>query len=203
MFDTSASGVRRPRSTSTVPAVHLDRALTAQFVVAWAGESGDPKRLGWWQSDLISPYGGRDLFRRLLPKTAEWAVLQAAREAARRTDAEMRRRDHDPDRILSLFRLGFELDERLEERLQDLKQSGRGPYEALPGLAPAITPVWDAGRFLQWIQTHGNIKTDATPSGRRIAGSPSADLDDLVRRLVAALAPLGDSYSLPHFRSAA
>ena len=201
MFDADGSAAHRPRPT--VPAAQLDRALTAQLVVAWAGEGGEEQRLGWWRSDMIAGHGGLDLFRRLLPSTAEWAVLQAAREAARRTDADMRRRDHDPDRILSLFRLGFELDERLEEHLQDLKQSGRGPYKALPGLTMAIAPVWDAGRFLDWVQTHGDVKTDVTPSGRHIAGSSSADLDDLVRRLVGALAPLGESYPLPHFRSAA
>ena len=113
----------------------IDMALTSQLVVAWAGETGEERRLGWWRSDLASEYGGEDLFRRLLPSTWRWAALQGAREAARRVDAELRRRDHEPDRIVSLFSLGFELDERIEERLADLKRSGRTPDEALPGLA--------------------------------------------------------------------
>jgi hypothetical protein len=71
-----------------IPMSEIDRALTAQFVVAWAGEGGEEKRLGWWRSDLVSEFGGKDLFRRLLPKTWAWAVLQAVREAARRKDAE-------------------------------------------------------------------------------------------------------------------
>ena len=65
----------------------IDYALTAQLVVGWAGESGEQKRLGWWRSDLVSPYGGMDLFKSLLPSTWEWAVLQGARETARRREA--------------------------------------------------------------------------------------------------------------------
>ena len=117
-----------------VTSADVDAALTAQLVVAWAGEGGEESRLGWWRSDLVSEFGGEDLFRRLLPSTWAWAVLQAARETARRKDAELRRQDHDPDRILSLFSLGFELDERIDERLQDLKRGRRARSEALPGL---------------------------------------------------------------------
>lgn len=33
---------------------HLDRILALQFTVAWAGEGRcQPKRLGWWETDLI------------------------------------------------------------------------------------------------------------------------------------------------------
>src|SRR3954463_4150117 len=117
MFEVETS--RTPSDRVPIPTSDLDRILTAQLVVAWAGEGGEDKRLGWWRSDLVSEFGGKDLFRRLLPHTWPWAVLQAVREAARRKDAEFRRQDHNPDRILSLFSLGFELDERLEERLQD------------------------------------------------------------------------------------
>jgi hypothetical protein len=58
-----------------LPRSEIDRALTAQLAVAWAGERGDPKRLDWWRSDLVSEYGGEDLFMRLLPSTYRWAVL--------------------------------------------------------------------------------------------------------------------------------
>src|SRR3954447_16703041 len=98
----------------------LDFVLTAQIALAWAGEAGEEPRLGWWRSDLTSEFGGEDLFRRLLPNTWRWATLQGAREAARRRDADIRSRDHDPDRILSLYRLGLEADERLDERLHEL-----------------------------------------------------------------------------------
>lgn len=178
----------------------IDFALTAQIVVAWAGESGEEKRLGWWRSDLVSEYGGMDLFQRLLPSTWEWAVLQGAREAARRKDADLRGQDHDRDRILSLFSLGFELDERIEDRFQELKRSGRDPYEAMHGLA-IIQDGWSRRAFLEWVEGHGDAESTPAPIGRRLKGSPPGALGSDVRRLVAALAPVEGSYPLPHFRS--
>ncbi len=183
-----------------IPESELDFALTAQIIVAWAGEAGEEKRLGWWRTDLVSEFGGMDLFRRLLPSTWEWAVLQGAREAARRTDADFRRKDHDPDRILSLYSLGFELDERLEERLQDLKRSGRSPGDALPGLKGTIETVWNRERFLAWTTRNTEVETVSAPVGRRLKGQPPASLESLVTHLVGALAPLSDVYPLPHYR---
>jgi hypothetical protein len=61
------------RSILSAPTVaELDLLLTAQLAVAWAGEGhvGEEPRLGWWRSDLTSEFGGRDLFQRLLPRTA-------------------------------------------------------------------------------------------------------------------------------------
>lgn len=184
-----------------VPMSDIDLALTAQLVVAWAGEAGEDRRLGWWRSDLVSEFGGEDLFRRLLPSTWAWAVLQGARETARRRDAALRRQDHDPDRVLSLFNFGFELDERIDERFQDLKRAGQDPNEALPGLA-VIEADWDPGRFFAWVSAHGQAESSPTPIGRRLKGAPPAALDQQVRRLVAGLAPAADSYPLPHFRRA-
>lgn len=180
----------------------IDMALTSQLVVAWAGESGEDSRLGWWRCDLVSEFGGEDLFRRLLPRTWQWAVLQGAREAARRRDTELRRRDDDPDRIVSLFSLGFELDERVEERLQDLKHSGRAPYEALPGLA-VMRDGWQRDQFWDWVAGHGHVDTASSAVGRRLRGSLPTAVDQLVRKLVAALAPAAETYPLPHFRRAA
>ena len=179
----------------------IDMALTSQLVVAWAGEAGEERRLGWWRSDLASEYGGEDLFRRLLPSTWRWAALQGAREAARRVDAELRRRDHEPDRIVSLFSLGFELDERIEERLADLKRSGRTPDQALPGLA-VTDDGWHPESFWDWVAGHGEAGGTASPAGRRLSGSPPATVGQQVRRLVAGLAPAAESYPLPHFRRA-
>lgn len=196
-IDQSPSPTTRP----FIPLSAIDLALTAQFVVAWAGETGlDEKRLGWWSSDLVATYGGMDLFKRLLPETCEWAVLQAAREAARRTDAEQRGKDHDPDRILSLFNFGFEIDERIGERLQDLKRSGQTPWDALPALREATDPPWSRDRLIEWIQSHGDTETTSAPAGRLIKGEPPESLDQLVRRLVGALLPLADGYPLPHYR---
>jgi hypothetical protein len=113
----------------------------------------------------------------------------------------MRRRADDPDAMVTLFRFGFELDERLGERLQDLKQSGGAPREALPGLRDVITAEWSRDGFLEWVQAHGPVETTSVPTGRRIAGDPSADFDATVKGLVAGLAPLADAYPIPHFRN--
>lgn len=181
----------------------LDHTLTAQFIVAVAGETGEDRsdpRLGWWKSDLASEFGGLDLFRRLLPATADWAALQGAREAARRTDEALRRKDHEPDRIFSLFNLGFELDERLDERLQALKHSGVAPTAALPGLAGHVDTGWDRDRFLSWLQAHEHVDTTATSVGRLIKGPGPVCLEDRITQLLAALTPLSGTYPLPHFR---
>jgi len=199
MFDVENVPIRSERPP--LPMSDIDAALTSQLVVAWAGETGEERRLGWWRSDLVAEYGGEDLFRRLLPHTWHWAVLQSARETARRKDAEVRRKDHNPDRIVSLFSLGFELDERVDERLQALKRSGHAPDEALPGLA-VVSEGWDRNRFWDWVIGHGEADAEPSPAGRRLKGGPPTALDQLVRKLVAGLAPEAKAYPLPHFRRA-
>jgi hypothetical protein len=197
MFDSEATVTR---SRAQLSPTALDYALTAQIAVAWAGEGGEEPRLGWWRSDIVSRFGGEDLFRRLLPNTWEWAVFQAVREAARRTDAEIRRQSHDPDTLITLFGFGVETDERIEERLQDLKVAGQPPHDALPGLREVITPTWNAERFMEWVKAHGSVDTTPTPSGRRIKGDATGSFDLLVNDLVAGLIPFGEAYPLPHFR---
>lgn len=179
------------------PTSAIDRLLSTQILVAWAGETADqPRQLGWWRSDLTSEFGGRDLFRRLMPQTWEWAVLQAVREAARQVDRAVRARHHNPDSIRSLFHLGFEVDELLDERLLDLKRSGRAPSEALPALA-LTSEGWSRERFEAWIGEHGEVPTTTEPIGRRIRLSAD-NLGELTRLLVAALLPLAESYPLPY-----
>lgn len=187
-------------SQGPVPASEVDFLLTAQLGVAWAGEEGEEPRLGWWRSDLASEFGGEDLFRRLLPSTWRWATLQGARAAAMRRDHEIRTHDHDPDRLLTLYNPGFEIDERAEERLQQLKRSGQDPMMALPGLSDAIAPTWEETRFADWVSGHGETEFAASPVGRRIKGSFPRTLDFMVRRLVGALYPLAQDYPSPHFR---
>jgi hypothetical protein len=199
MFDVEGSPDQRQREP--IPTSDIDMALAAQLVVAWAGEKGEDARLGWWQSNLVSEYGGEDLFHRLLPNTWRWAGLQGAREAARRTDMEARRRDHAPDRIVSLFSLSFELDERIEERIEDLKRSGRAPGEALPGLA-IVGEGWNRGRFWEWVDGHGRAEATASPIGRRLTGTSPLAVAPLVRKLVAGLAPDTSAYPIPHFTKA-
>lgn len=178
----------------------LDLVLTAQIALAWAGEAGEEPRLGWWRSDLTSEFGGEDLFRRLLPNTWRWATLQGAREAARRRDAEIRSRDHDPDRILSLYRLGLDADERLDERLQELKSSGAEPLQALPVLPEVISNSWQPERFASWLKKQGAAEYVAAPIGRRLKGEPPDAIGQLARDFLGSLTPLGDEYPLPHYR---
>lgn len=184
---------RHPTST-------LDHLLTLQLAVAWAGEAGEEPRLGWWRTDLHSEFGGQDLFERLLPNTAPWAVLQAVREAARRTDGQQRSRSHDPDRLVTLFRFGFELDEHLDERLADLKRAGVPPEQALPGLAEVVQEDWEAEAFAEWVRAHGEPDHTASPSGRQVKTDTHAP-ERLAAKLVAALAPFPDAYPMPHVRT--
>ena len=208
-LDPSAEGVglHEPRSGTEPAAVNnsdLDQTLTAQMVVAWAGESGEDPRLGWWQTDLVSEFGGEDLLKRLLPRTWPWAMLQAVREAARRKDEELRGKASDPDQLVTLFRFGFMLDEQIEERLQFHKRSGLSPVEALPGLGEVLGTTlhqgWDKDDFQEWLEAFTPVQAEAVPTGRLLKGAMPAGLDRRVAHLVAALAPLADSYPLPHFR---
>lgn len=178
----------------------LDSTLAAQLAVAWAGEAGETPRLKWWRTDLASEYGGEDLFRRLMPHTWRWAVLEAAREAARRRDAELRAKDADPDRVLTLFRLGFEMDERLDERLAELKREGTSPVEGLPGLRDVIMAKWSKAAFADWVAGHGEAAVVTAPIGRRLKGDAPASTELLVKKLVAALHPLAEAYPMPHAR---
>ena len=185
---------------STTSAATLDAILTAQLAVAWAGEGGEEPRLKWWRTDLASEFGGEDLFKRVLPHTWQWAVLEGAREAARRHDADVRARDADPDRLLTLFRLGFETDERVGERLADLKRSGQSPVDALPGLRDVVGPAWSKSAFADWVAGHGDSTVVSAPVGRRLKGEAPESAELLVKKLVAALHPLADAYPMPHAR---
>ena len=118
---------------SLVPDATLDAILAMQVTVAWAGEGRcSPRRLGWWDTDLIDEAGGGDFFARLLPQTHAWASLEAVREAARRVDAKARGKMADPDKMRTLFFLGFEIDEQLGDRPAAHNRWGRPPADALP-----------------------------------------------------------------------
>ena len=196
-----SGGEQAVSGRAPIPVSTLDMVLTTQMVIAWAGEEGeDPKRLGWWRSDLTSEFGGHDLFQRLLPKTWEWAALQAVREAARRSDAARRSRHHDPDKLLTIFYLGFDVDERVGDRLQDLKRSGVSPIDSLPGLSEVTSTHWSPEGFWDWVRGHGESDFVTAPEGRRLKGTPPESLELMINRLVAACWPLSDAYPLPYFR---
>lgn len=178
----------------------LDKILSAQFIVGWAGESGEEPRLGWWQTDMCSEFGGEDLFQQILPRTHEWATLQTVREAAARTDAGMRERAHDSDTILSLYALGFHVDEKVEDRLRFLKQSGQPPSEALPEVGVILSAEWSQEHFADWATGHGDVTFEKAPAGRKIRGKVPDSVDSIADKLIAGLSPIAEEYPMPHFR---
>ena len=179
----------------------LDEILSLQLLVAWAGEGQtDPKRLGWWRTSLVDEFGGEDLFKRLMPRTWKWAVLEAARVAARIADADARSHAADGDSLISLFHFGFELDEQLDDRLAELKRSEREPAEALPGLAVIRSP-WNVDTFVASLRSLGTAATAPSSIGRRLKGSVPASRAAAARQLAAAMVvPLGDPYPAPHWK---
>jgi hypothetical protein len=178
----------------------LDAILEMQLAVAWAGEAEtSPRRLGWWRTAMCDEYGGEDLLRRLAPKTWEWAVLECCRAAAKRVDDRARRAADDADLLVSLFRLGFELDDRLDSRLRELKVGGVSPRDVFPSLGELVSE-WSPDRFARWLAAHGTADYTTTATGRRLRGEPGANPSETVARLTAALAPCSAGYALPHYR---
>lgn len=178
----------------------LDEILVLQLLVAWAGEaSSDPPRLGWWRTSLVDEFGGEDLFRRLTPRTWKWAVLEAARTAARSVDAAARSHAADGDQLCSLFHFGFAVDEQLDDRLAELKRSTPDPVEALPELA-RTSGRWDTAQFVAWLAGLASVTAAPSSVGRRIKAQPPEDLAAAARMLAAAMAPPTDRYPAPHFK---
>lgn len=188
-----------------IPA-QLDALLTLQLAVAWAGEAGlDRPRMGWWSTQLDEPFAGHDLFERLLPRTRLWAALVGARAAARHVEARRRADAIAGDtHIATLFWLGGDVDEQLDDRLRGLT-GPRHPVEALPGLAEVLGPAdpdeplarapFDRAAFAAWCAGFGEGRYNAAPLGRKVA---LADPPALAERLVAALCPLSDRWPLPY-----
>lgn len=175
----------------------LDTILGLQLSVAWAGERAeDPPRLNWWNTDLTDEAAGGDLFRRLLPRTAAWAGLQLAREAALRVDAAARVKLALADRTWTLFHFGFEVDEALQERLEHHKRQGHEPKSVLHN-GWAIRERWDRGEFEAFLKGLGPAKVKEAPFGRRLTLAESTP-EAAARALAAALLPLSESYPLPH-----
>ena len=178
----------------------LDEILKLQLVVAWAGEANtDPPRLGWWRTGMCDEFGGEDLLKRLTPRTWSWAVFESVRAAAKRVDDRIRRTAEDPDHLVTLYHLGFETDEQIDERLLELKQSGVSTNDAFPELAK-LCADWSAERFAVWLGKFGESDYSATATGRRLKGKIPGDLCEAAKKLAAAVLPLEKEYVLPHFR---
>lgn len=176
----------------------LDSILALQVTVAWAGEGRcTPRRLGWWDTDLIDVDGGGDFLKRLLPGTHAWAALEAPREAARRIDAKARAQLASADEARTIFFLGFELDEVLDDRLHALKRSGLPPSEVLP-LAVSLSAGFDKEQVARTLGG-GDASFTIVPGGRHLDGVMPAEPNKTVTRLAAALVPFTDRYPLPFY----
>lgn len=177
----------------------LDAILAVQFTIAWAGEGRcSPKRLGWWDTDLVDDAGGGDFFARLLPQTHAWAALESVREAARRTDAKARGKMADPDKVRSIYFLGFEVDEQVGDRLAAHKRSGQKPTAVLP-LSLPLTADFSKEKLVAALEG-GDVPFTTVPNGRQLKGERPVAPDALVKRLAAALVPLAEQYPLPFFK---
>lgn len=187
----------------------LDEILALQLAVAWAGEAADDEdaRLGWWQTDLVSEFGGIALLERVAPRTAVWAAYETAREAARRVDRDRRSSDAKPDSLRSLFHFGFVIDEQLDDRLLALKHRESSPAEALAGFA-ALPQPWDPEQFFAWLERASRgveAKAKREPSGLRVVSPPD---DPVARarcfaRLLSTAGSSGAAYPCPHVRDVA
>ena len=178
----------------------LDAILAMQLTIAWAGEGRcSPSRLGWWDTDLIDEAGGGDLLARLLPQTHAWASLEAVREAARRTDAKARAKMADPDKMRTLYFLGFEVDEQVGDRLAALKRSSRTPAEAL-SLPLPLTAAFSKEALIKALQGVDAPFTKV-PNGRQLKHPLPEPPEVLVKQLCAALVPLAEQYPLPFFKT--
>lgn len=184
---------------SPIPDGILDVILVTQLTVAWAGEGRcSPRRLGWWDTDLVSEDGGGDFLARLLPQTHAWASLEAVREAARRVDAKARGKMADPDRLRTLYFLGFELDEQLGDRLAAHKRAGGKPAATLQFSLPLAE---DFSRDRLAAALHGgDVPFNTVPNGRELKGTRPEAPDALVKRLAAALVPFAEQYPMPFYK---
>lgn len=177
----------------------LDGILAIQCTVAWAGETvTSAPRLGWWDCDLVDAEAGGDLFARLLPRTARWAALEAARDVARRTDAAARAGASTPDRLLSLYHFGFHVDERLSEQLALHKRSGRTPEEIF-GDRLGVRSSFSTAELEAYLRrTRHAPDASATPVGRKLAIAATTDPMVLAESFARVLLPLVARYPLPY-----
>ncbi len=119
-------------------------------------------------------------------------------------DKAARERMADPDAVRSIFFLGFEVDEQLDDRLVYLRRlgtDGKAPAEALELPLP-LGAEFDGAKLEAVLVGSSCEPFKKEPGGRQLKGAPPAEPQVVVRRLVAALVPLTDTYPLPHFRVA-
>lgn len=197
-------------TSERISASTLDAILALQMTIAWAGEGlCEPKRLDWWRTDVVDAAGGGDLFKRLLPKTHQWAALEAVRSAAIQTDRRERAKLAKPDGLRTLFFWGANVDEQLSDRLAEHKRNAvsQMPAEVLPlsiflqkGFASELGASFDRAAFAALLSSSDRIETKIVPGGRLLVTDGTEDLDIRAKKLAAALLPLADNYPMPMYR---
>ena len=106
----------------------------------------------------------------------------------------------DPDQVRSLYFLGFDVDERLDERLAEHKRSGVAPAQALT-FPLALDKPFTADGCTEALRATGKARAfDVVPGGRQLKGAMPEALDLAVRNLAAALVPPPERYPLPFYR---
>lgn len=183
----------------------LDKILAIQFAIAWAGEGGEEPRLNWWNTEVISEFGGYDNLKELAPNSADWLGFKTIREAARRTDQELRLRASHPDKIVTIYCLGFEIDEQLDQRLSEHIHSRVSLAHLLKNIGWLTEPVgqeWEQEEFVGWLQelSQQKAKTEKESIGRRLIGDIPENIVERVQKLATALLPLSENYPFPHYR---
>lgn len=180
-----------------LPSDILDRILALQVAVAWAGET---ERLGWWHTDLIDQGGGGYFLAELLPKTYQWAGVEAARQCAILADRQKRLAMAQPDGMRTLFFLGFTVDEQLSDRLKEHKQEKKSP-EALLRLEVRLDAPFSNKIFEDMVcLSNEEVSFTVMPSGRQINSPMPNGFDLCAQKLAAALLPLTNDYPMPFYR---
>lgn len=177
----------------------LDEILSLQLLLAWAGETpgGTVARLGWWKTDLLDEEAGGDFWKRLLPRTHQWAGFRAARLAAQLADAKLRRPAKDADERFTLFHFGFELDEALSERLTHHVLEARNPTDVFPVLSAMKSGAFDRDGLVDAVGVRGlDVSFKVVAGGRQLKRISNERLPVRARRLAAALlaAPASPTY---------
>lgn len=136
---------------------------------------------------------------RLAPRTHAFAGLEAVREAALRTDAKLRSQQPDPDRLRTLFYLGFALDEHVSDRLAHHKRSGLSPAECLPLLLP-LGADFSAEALASVLKPAGaTAEHTVVPGGRQLKGAMPDESVQATQHLAASLVPFAESYPMPFY----
>lgn len=187
-----------------LPNSDLDQILALQLTVAWAGEGlCQPPRLAWWKTDLVDEAGGGDLFGRLTPRLRRWTAFEAVRETARRHDARCRREVAEPEKVRTLFNLGFRIEEQLETRISILKAMEASPQPAIPLQWLTGAPFYPDALTKLLESLPPRPRYTAVLGGRELAGAELHRPLTLARQLAAALLPLAERYPMPFARASA